>query len=153
MRPSLVPAHPYKLTVPATILTVRRLVFGAAALIAVGVAAWALWPSPSWPAAFCKPFTRVTGSRTLAIIPFQSDPLSSRVITPGERSLLATLTETAGRAEAHAPTAQLHSELAHYVTMLTDARAITEVGAAINYLSLRTRFQLGDCGVKPIRGS
>jgi len=129
----------------------KRLVLGVVVLASVGAVVWALWPSPSWSATFCKPVTRVTGSDVLAVVS-NSRPLTHE-ITASERTRLARLSDDARTAEAHAPTAQLGGELRRYVSMLDAARTTKDVAAAIDYFAAKARVQLAGCGLKPIGNS
>ncbi|MHB1775252.1 MAG: hypothetical protein ACYCU7_04580 [Acidimicrobiales bacterium] len=126
----------------------KRLALGLAVLAAVGALVWALWPSPSWPAAFCTPVTRATGSDVLAIAT-ESRSLT-HAITAGERTRLARLSDDARTAAAHAPTSQLRGELRSYVSMLDAARSTRDVAAAIDDFAVKARVQLGGCGLRPV---
>lgn len=129
----------------------KRLALGLVALASVGALVWALWPSPSWSAAFCKPVTRVTGSDVLAIA--ANSRSLTHEITSSERTRLAKLSDDAKTAAAHAPTSQLRGELRRYVSMLDAARSTKDVAAAIDYFAAKARVQLAGCGLKPIGAS
>ncbi|MGH8989263.1 MAG: hypothetical protein ACRDXC_11855 [Acidimicrobiales bacterium] len=127
----------------------KVIVLGALAL-ALGAIAWGVWPSSSWPAAFCKPVIRVVGRDADAVAHYQMGQPTGGAVTPTERALFKPLIDDARLAESHAPTPQLERELRRYATMLTAARTPHEVGVAIRYFYTTALPHLSGCGVKDL---
>jgi len=135
-----------------TIISMRRFVLVIVLALVVGGAVWAIWPSTTWPRAFCAPVVRVVSADARTIV-FDTGGTGWKLAPasiPGAQAAVAKLRADIELAKANAPTSQLRKELGVYFARLRSDPTMLPVTGAMSRFDATSHTQLRACGIRPI---